>query len=550
MKAKKIMSLAMVAALSLSSLAAVGCDRGEENSGGDPDKTQIHVAIFEGGYGADWAKAAAKRFEAIYGDTVIEAGKTGIEIYIDDDKKYTGTELASSVSSWEADIYFTEGLTAYNTMANDGAFLEITDIVTEELSAYGETQSMEDRMNTSYRSWFKTNANKYYAVPYYEGAYTLNYDIDLFEEECLFFAENGTDFIASPTAKKSAGPDNEFGTIDDGLPATYDDFFRLMDRMVTKSITPILWSGTYQNYFAQMLLSLWADYEGQDKATAHFNFDGERTIDVIESFDSSNNPVISETTVTPETGYKVFNQPGIYYALNFAERIVDNKRYYDYTNCFGGGLDNLGAQEQYLYSKPSGSPIGILIEGGWWYNEAKTVFDDLADDFGEEQRNRRFGVMTLPKATSEKVGESQTLYDVLCSAAFINAKIDSYKIDIAKKFLQFCYTEESCREFTKSTSATLPYSYTMEKDEIEDLSTIGQVNYDIHSKGGYFLPVNQSNIFLSAPSLATIEGFWKTQTHGYIPQTAFDKGTSAKTYFESIASVYNANAWAQNYYKK
>lgn len=548
MKAKKIMSLAMVATLGLSSFAAVGCDRGNENSGGgDPDKTQITVGVYEGGFGGDWAFKAAERFEAIYGDTVIEAGKTGIEIDVKVEKQYNGPNLAQSVSSWDKDIYFTELLTSYNTLAKQGAFLEITDIATEQLTAYNETKSLEDKMNTSYRDWFKTDTGKYYAVPYYEGAYTLNYDIDLFEEECLFFAENGTDFIATPTAKKSAGPDNEFGTIDDGLPATYDDFFRLLNRMDGKSITPMLWSGRYQHYFSQMMMSLWADYEGAN-ASAHFNFNGEKTIKVVDSFDGNNKPVLKDETITPATGYKAFQQAGIYHALDFAERIIDNELYYNYTDCFGS-LDNLGAQEKYLYSKPSGSPIGILVEGTWWYNEAKTVFDDLADDFGESQRNRRFGVMTLPKATSDKVGEKQTLYDILCSSAFINAKISSNKIEMAKKFLQFCFTEESCREFTKITSTTLPYSYKMTDDDLAETSDFGQRNYKIHETSTYFLPVNQSPIFLSTPSLAESPSFWQTVQDGNVPTTALDKGTSAKAYFQSIGSYYSQDRWTKSFYK-
>ena len=548
MKAKKIMSLAMVAALSLSSFAAVGCNRGG-NTGdeGDPDKTKIYVGVFEGGYGAAWAEAAAARFEAIYGDTIIEEGKTGIDIIVKAHKSFNGPSLATSPASWTQDIYFTELLTSYNTLVNEGAILEITDIVTETLSAYGENTSLENKMNPDRKAWFKTEDNKYYGIPYYEGAYTLNYDIDLFEEECLFFAENGVDFIATPGAPKSKGPDNLPNTVDDGLPATYDDFFRLLDKMVDKSITPIMWAGNFKNYLHQTMMSLWADYEGKDNATAHFTFDKERTIDVVSSFDDSGNPVITQTSVTAETGYKVFKQPGLYYALEFLERIVTNEAYYDYNDCFGTMVDNLTAQSNYIHSKPSGNPIGILVEGGWWYNEAKAAFDSLADRYGEEQKDRHFGVMTLPKATSAQVGESQTLYDILCSASFINAKIEPHKIEMAKKFLQFCYTQESCVEFTKNTSATLPYDYTMTTEDLAATSSFGQQNYALHNTTTYFLPTNRSDLFLAKPALAEAPAFWQTFKYGNLPCEELVNGVTAKEYFEDISNYYNQTTWVTAY---
>ena len=62
------------------------------------------------------------------------------------------------------------------------------------------------------------------------------------------------------------------------------------------------------------------------------------------------------------------------------------------------------AQEEYLMSirRPLGSnQIAMLVEGSWWENEAKPVFNEMAESYNTPSRKygygeRRFGIMPLP----------------------------------------------------------------------------------------------------------------------------------------------------------
>lgn len=69
--------------------------------------------------------------------------------------------------------------------------------------------------------------------------------------------------------------DNKPGTYDDGLPETWEQFKRLLTRMVTRSITPFTWGGMYNTYAERFLNYIWASYEGVDDYMLNYTFNGE-----------------------------------------------------------------------------------------------------------------------------------------------------------------------------------------------------------------------------------------------------------------------------------
>ena len=85
---------------------------------------------------------------------------------------------------------------------------------------------------------------RYYAYPHYFTSFGITYNVELFDKKGYYFAEgynpNGSledMFIGSEGVEygyeKTAGPDCESGTYDDGLPTTYDEFFLLCDYIAT-----------------------------------------------------------------------------------------------------------------------------------------------------------------------------------------------------------------------------------------------------------------------------------------------------------------------------
>ncbi|MFR6640367.1 MAG: hypothetical protein ACLUSP_02670 [Christensenellales bacterium] len=62
-----------------------------------------------------------------------------------------------------------------------------------------------------------------------------------------------------------ARTDGKPNTDDDGLPATYDEFFALCDKMKSEGVTPICWNGLAVEYLTDFAKSLAADYDGKQK---------------------------------------------------------------------------------------------------------------------------------------------------------------------------------------------------------------------------------------------------------------------------------------------
>lgn len=523
-------------------------------------KTQLYVGVYEGGFGDAFLYQYKEEFEELYKDYVI-GDKKGIQVMIRADKNYEFSSLINSIAAWDRDIYFTMSGGAYNSAAKMGALLDITDIATETLQDEGK--SIVDKMNTSYRDWFNIDG-KYYALPQYEGAYSLSYDVDLFNNNKLFIKkdyENSSNLVlkfscGENDSDRSYGPNGLKGDYDDGLPATYDDFFDLCDRMVQLGITPVLWAGSLQNYISNSMMSFYTDFEGQNNAKTHFSFNG--TTDIVTGFDGSGKPIINSSySITSANGYDVFKQPGMYYALEFLYKLVQGKgKYYNFTDCFGGTLNHTEAQRQFVYgASDQKESIGILFEGNWWYNEAKGAREQFEDYF--KIPTHRYAMMPLPKAPNayhenRKDADNNvdyyptTLLDCESSINFINAKIESSKKDIAKKFLQFALTNKALSTFTRLTSTTCPYEYTMSQEDYNNTPYFGQKMYELHNNITYFLPNNTSNIFLKYPELVKPTNFWKTST-ATIPSNNFKNlvtggdGMTPKDYFNEIGTYYTAN---------
>ena len=66
-------------------------------------------------------------------------------------------------------------------------------------------------------------------MPHYQRYSAITYDIDVFDSKNLFFDEAGELTKKSTDTGRGKGPDNQPGTFDDGLPATYEQFYKLCE---------------------------------------------------------------------------------------------------------------------------------------------------------------------------------------------------------------------------------------------------------------------------------------------------------------------------------
>lgn len=568
---KKVALVALAAILASTSFVA--CDR-EGGEAVQSDKTQLYVTAFEGGYGTDWLKEIKTRFEAAYANVSFEEGKMGVQVMIKPERNLTHQNLVQDLDGSNQEIYFTEAVNYYDLQGR-GLLYDISGAVTKPLNydfktettvAGEETASIESKMRDVHKNYYKADDGKYYGIPFYEANYGIVYDIDLFEEEGLYFAAEGygnkKGFVKSKDEPRSKGPDGKSPSADDGLPATYDEFFKLCDYMVGKGIVPITWTGA-ANYMNTVVEALHADYEGEEQMRINYTQNGLAT-NLVESINADGTVNTYKELITEENGYLTWTkQAGKYYGLTFAERLIANDKYYTKADVTSGSYEHIDAQTAFVLDKfiKGKSPIGMLIDGSWWHNEASEAFTSGVQNYGQQAgaANRKFGFMPLPKATPDKVGEEYTILETNSSICFVNGNLNPKKEKAVFEFLQFCHTNQSLSAFTTSTLTCKPYTYTMDPAEVAAMPYWGRELYRLHTEAnfmasysktevykvnaGYFTEYFNAKMFHSIVTNAKGEEI----TVSVVPSAMLADKISAKEYFEGLSRYLTADRWQKEF---
>ena len=560
MKNRKLFALMATVLLGTSAMGAFsGCDFGGgtpggglgggtvvENSQASKTAANLSVATFDGGVGKAWLEDAIKRFEAKYANaTHFEEGKTGVKISLYGDKnKYSGDKLAESVM--DKDVYFTEAVDYY-THVNNGTIADITDVVTGSLSAYGESGTIEDKIDPTTKEFMTAKDGKYYMIPFYDGYYGLIYDVELFEEEGFYFDVDG-DFTDDKT-KFSAGPDGVAGTYDDGLPATYDQMIQLCDQIVADGYTPFMYSGNYPDYVTRAFFSYAADYEGYDAFSLNKTFNGKaklaKSITPDEDGETMEATIeFEEVDITENNGYELHRQAGKYYALAMLEALFGSTKY------IGGsynGIDYTVAQSNFVkgkYASKTTERYAMLAEGVWWENEANPTFVELETLKNESKMDRKFGFMPVPKVNAEAAGE-QTMFSVNSSFGFVNK--DCKNMELAKEFMKFLHTDAEMSKFTAKTSIPRSLDYEVTVEDRANATYFGKTLIDMTKNAKVVYPFSATNIAIKNAENFTNDVWFgraivasKTRTSAF---TAFkDEAATALTYFNGL-HAYQKSMW-------
>ena len=497
-----------------------GDTKGQEgNRETDNSKTQLVVATFDGGLGTSWIWETAARFEEKYKDVSFEEGKTGVQVSVVKSGTYGGDVILSSLQYETADVWFTEDVDYYAHI-NAGNFADISDIVTEELTEYGESRSIEDKIDDDYCSFLNAGTKeepKYYAIPFYDGFYGLTYDKDIFAEHNLYFKTSGTEngdaadsleFVSSASDKKSAGVDGVYGTYDDGLPATYAQFLKMIGEMVKKDITPFIYGGSNSiQYPVRAMASFWAQAEGADGYRLNVTFDG--TADNLVKLDSNGKmvmgadgtPQLETLEITESNGYELQRQVSKYNVLQLFHEILNNPKNYSESS-----MMHTAAQSNFLKGKDDNyATYGMLIDGSWWVNEADDSFSALANRLGEdyEKENRNLAFMPLPVANAEDVGKGSVLLNSNTSLAFVRSNTNV--MDCAKAFLQFSTTDAELSAFTASVSMTRSFDYKISSDYENKLTPYGKSIYELKNDSTVIYPYSTSKLFQNNQSFFSID---------------------------------------------
>lgn len=536
----KFLSLILSLLFLLPTVACAGRDDSnvddEDDEPVNTSMSQLYVANYYGGLGDQWLKQVKTAFEKANTETVFESGKKGVQVHIYNDKTIDGTGLGATLANDSGDsnvagnaIYFTESVSYYE-LVNSGLLADCTDIVTEKSEDYDldgdgvtEKVSIEDKMDVTLKDYFKTSSGKYYGLPFWEGFFCMYYDVDLFDEYNYYFADVESTTLDGDVDNKSVGPDGKTGIIngidysqDDGLPATFDQFYTLLSMMRSDTIYPFVWTSQYADYFPKMFANIWVDLEGYEQAKLNVTFDGTAT-NLINVDRNGNVTKVGDTAITSGkngNAYMLQKQAGKYNTLKFINNLLSNSLNYDPLSV-GGGLSHVGAQERYIKSpkiagKEGAQRIGMLIEGNWWENEADNVFTSMTNNYGSQwsRKNRRFAVLPTPKASTDKLGDP-VMYELNRSACFINANTPQSQLPLAKAFFKFVHNNESLSTFNAVTSMPRPFSYTITESDMQKISYFGLNMYNHLKKAKIIFPRNsQDSFWLNNETYFSAGGSW------------------------------------------
>ena len=539
------MVLLLVFAALVACQPIVDPDNGEEI---DDTKTQLYVYVAQWGFGTEWFKQSKKEYEELNKDREFEKGKKGIQII----PQYRQSNL--SVSEIRGDkineVFFLEGV-PYYSYYTEKLFTDITNYITDE-NPYEKGVSIESKMTAQQKDGLKIN-NKYYAVPGYSGSYGLIYNAELFDENNWYFNAAG-EMICEKRVKdkvKGPGPNGIVGDYDDGLPQTYDQFFKLCDKIAAyQEYTPVSWPGTYAAQHLEGLLeTLVADYEGAENISRRINFSGSEKLVAVDnngkiSLDNNGKVVLDDaaTTISDNNGYDVFRQAGIYYGLSFIEKLIKTSKYHNEKTAFGT-YSQRDAQDDFIYAGKDGKGRMIpamIVDGDWWQSEASDTFEDTKQYGTKYERN--FKYMPLPKATAEQIGQNACNIDFDFAYSFVSANTAKDKVAIAADFIQFVHTNDQMVKFTKVTNTIKALSYTMTDDDLAELTPYGKSLFQYKKSG------KSDTIILTGSNAKFLSYFGKIKKpysarYGidYTPVQAFHSipdAANAKNFFENMFAMW------------
>lgn len=475
---KKTISMVLATMLIGGCFVGAGCGRGGgENI--DDNRSQLYIGFFEAGFGKTWFDEAVKEFEIAYADYPFEDGKTGVQIVEDPRKEpFKPNNLLPNIHNYQNYMYIVS-VGDYDKFYDAGVLTDMTSVITEKvydengevaaLKGTTATKSMKDFLNSDYAKLVERDG-KFYGLP--ESYYVpgLFYDADYFNEKALYLTETGEfgakqkdiDYTKEHPDDPhcGAGPDGKYGTLDDGMPATYDEFKELLHEIVEKKGIPMTWAGdtTYQARYAYE--QFWANYEGAEEFRLNYTWDGES----VYATDGGSH-VVTKDTIAEISSKQKGREYGIqlFYDVVKGEGTGASKKLY-----YPSNLENrtyLQAQEDFLRSKRDvNGRIAMFMEGGYWETEARNTFDAMGGSNGYGLRD--FRLLPVPNVDGQTNTNSKEVVVTKGgnSLIFFTDKCTTGNLDvqnkIATKFLQFISARSQVVDFTKNTGACFkPFTY-------------------------------------------------------------------------------------------
>lgn len=503
---------AVLAAAMPFTMMACGPTGGEVIDSVDKTKIQLNVFSYNGGVGSEWLDKVIERFEADYKDATFSNGRTGVQVVPDKTK----SDVFSNMGTNNNHVIFSE-VGNYSQLVTQKSVLDISDIMDKplnELTKTADTKTLKSKMYDETIDFYSFSGGKIYALPHYSFFSTFTYNKQLLTDKNLYFAKdydvNGdldSKFIHSASEDKSCGPDGIYGTDDDGLPATYTELFDLFNMMKNKNVTPITWAGgemVSSGYVNYLLNNVYLSLAGKDQARLNYTFDSkDKTITIVEKFEGGK-AVTKEEKITADNYKKLNSELAKYQAIKVVDTILDNALWQS-GDCDSTTTTMLSTQQNYIESYNGGTPIAMIVEGSYWYNEADNAgyIEDTKNRFTDFDAKNNYQILPLPRVyegtykdvEGKEVGKA-VYADQADSLAVINANIagDKELVELAKTFLAYCYTDESLKEFTETTRVTRSLKYAV---DVNKLDAWGKAVWNYTKAADLLLPYSSNSLYLN-----------------------------------------------------
>lgn len=511
LKFTKIACAVLAAAMPFTMMAC-GPTGGEVIDSVDKTKIQLNVFSYNGGVGSEWLDKVIERFEADYKDATFSNGRTGVQVV----PSKTKSDVFSNMGTNNNHVIFSE-VGNYSQLVTQKSVLDISDIMDKPLNALTkttDTKTLKSKMYDETIDFYSFSGGKIYALPHYSFFSTLTYNKQLLTDKNLYFAKdydvNGdldSKFIHSASEDKSCGPDGIYGTDDDGLPATYTELFDLFNMMKNKNVTPITWAGgemVSSGYVNYLLNNVYLSLAGKDQARLNYTFDSkDKTITIVEKFEGGK-AVTKEEKITADNYKKLNSELAKYQAIKVVDTILDNALWQS-GDCDSTTTTMLSTQQNYIESYNGGTPIAMIVEGSYWYNEADNAgyIEDTKNRFTDFDAKNNYQILPLPRVyegtykdvEGKEVGKA-VYADQADSLAVINANIagDKELVELAKTFLAYCYTDESLKEFTETTRVTRSLKYDV---DVNKLDAWGKAVWNYTKAADLLLPYSSNSLYLN-----------------------------------------------------
>ena len=430
---KKIISLALMSVMALTTVCAAGCNK----KGGSDSATDIEITFWRSGMGDEFMKSIVSAFEAKYPEYKVELHSETTNTAISDN-------IMNGAKYNSVDLYFEP--VPSNSLYQ---YLEPLDDVMEMVNA-GESKKVSDKIADSLLDNYRFYDGKYYTLPYGGGVCGLVYNEDLMKGYTL--------------------------------PKTTDELRNLVFDLYTayndQNCKPFIYfSGGYWEY----MYNAWqVQYDGLDYYYNTFSTLGQSATNLGGANETPSLEVLTA-------------KDGRYQALKVMETLLDSQYVVagsnsaDHTTqqtkflngravmmCNGAWMNNEMKTSDATSKNFSIMPTPVISSIVDKLTDVKTdsmlsavieVVDKVVDgevalsDVKQADGTYKIGDKSICESDWNKIYEARTLIwenysqHAICIPNYASAK------EGAKKFAAFYFSDEAQKIMNNTTHMTLPFSY-------------------------------------------------------------------------------------------